>query len=562
MSRAPVAVLFSNGMGNFIFFSAAIKILKKWGYEHIDLITDDYFYNYKPLREITEGIFDNILTELDKDKYERIFMANWSVPLNYAKKRDEIVKRSRTINWHTEGVHEVQEYLRMIGASWQDFDGYLLEPDDEPLLNLPRPIIALSNCASTNQAHKKRWKYFPELSKILQDQGYSVVLVGLGDELKGCVGKDFVDKLTIRQTAKVLEQCDALVSVSTGNSIVADAVRTPVLLLEGPMLTSRAHPLQSRFDVVRRYVSCAPCFQKMIWKVCDNPICMDEITPDEVFRRLMNFLKHSKKPKRFWQIPSTHRLKGKKLKTDKSVAFLIPCRDRYYALRDFLGYLERSHLPKSEIFFLNDASIDPRVEELLLDFQKKHTSKDCIVHYYHRDFEEVDELYRKYKVNETVHASNYLIQRMYDSDCDCDYVLRCDSDLILKPYWVQKMILAFEEAKKEHPEIITCSGFNSIHPIYDDETTLEVYSTSVSDYRISRGCNAAYLITMEDMKNIHGFFEVGTMITSSDIKKNSELVEKGYKAMLLVPSVIEHFGAFDSSAPFAKTTLVSEDFCE
>jgi len=373
MSRNRVAILFSNGMGNFIFLSAAVKVLRNWGYD-VDLITDNYVMNYSPALEYAKLIFDDISTELDRSKYQHVFMANWSIPATFSKRVREINKYGRVINWHIEGIHEVQEYLRMIGASWQDFDGYILEPAHSPELKVPRPRVALSNAAITNQAHKKRWKYFPELSEILQDQGYSVILLGLGDELKDCKGKNYVGKLSIQQTAHVLEQCDVLISPSTGNSLIADAVKTPIILLEGPMLTSRAHPLQSRYTVVRKYISCAPCFQKMIWKVCDNPICMDEITPQEVFKKLLWFLPRAKKPQKFWQIPETQRLKGRPYKVDRSVAFLIPCFNRYYALRSFLQSIIQARLPKCEFFFVNDASTDPRVAELLLNFQDKYTS--------------------------------------------------------------------------------------------------------------------------------------------------------------------------------------------
>jgi ADP-heptose:LPS heptosyltransferase len=208
---------------------------------------------------------------------------------------EKIRPKKRLVNWHNEGIHEVQEYLEMIGATWKDFDGYLLEPDDGPILDMPSLRIALANCSSTNQALKKSWDKFPELSRVLTDLGYEVILLGLGDELDGCIGHDLRNTLTIKQACKALSQVDLLIAVSTGLTVVADAVKTPVLLLEGPMPTFKAHPLLSKFQIVRKYISCAPCWQKSLWYMCNDPTCMSSIQVGDVIQGMFKFLPKMKR---------------------------------------------------------------------------------------------------------------------------------------------------------------------------------------------------------------------------------------------------------------------------
>jgi len=180
-----VAIGFINGLGNFIFLTAAVKVLRKWNYEHIDLITDDSTRHYSMLLNMSKGIFNSVETFFDESKYERLFVCGWSVPnavQPFLKKSGQGV---RIIHWDREGIHEVQAYLNMIGASWNDFDGYMLEPADEPILECPHPRIALAN-PSLGQASKKKWNSFPELSDTLDALNFTVILLGNEDELKGC----------------------------------------------------------------------------------------------------------------------------------------------------------------------------------------------------------------------------------------------------------------------------------------------------------------------------------------------------------------------------------------
>lgn len=291
MQTNRIAVGFMNFVGNFIFFTAAIKVLRNWGYDKIDLITDEKFLQHPALMEMSEGLFDVIKLEYKEKLYDKFFMANWSVPVYFQRNASKFGIEIKYINWAYRGIHEVWAYLEMIGATWEDFDGYLFDVDDSgPVLECKRSRIALANCSVRDVTSRKRWKKFPELSEILTDLGYSVILLGLDGEVDGCKGINYINKLSLRQTAKVLKQCDLLIASSTGLTVVADALNVPVLLLEGPMTTSKNHPLISKYAVMRKFISCAPCYQRSLSKMCDKYLCMEMIEVSDVIQKMLNFM--------------------------------------------------------------------------------------------------------------------------------------------------------------------------------------------------------------------------------------------------------------------------------
>lgn len=558
MSRNHVAIAFSNGMGNFIFLSAALKVLRNWGYDNITLITDEKLLRQPFMVEVFDGLFENIVTECDIEAYDRIFVSHWFIPACLRDVMDRIDPRYKIINWHQQGIHEVQLYLEMIGASWKDFDGYLLEPADEPILRSERPRIALANCSVTNQAEKKRWKGFPELSETLNDMGYTVILLGLGDELKGCTGVNYLDQLTVKQSAKVLQQCDLLISVSTGLSLVADAVATPVLLIEGPMPTFKAHPVISKYSVVRKYISCAPCFQKPTWKLCETPVCMDNIAVGDVIQGMLKFMPHLKRKSYDWSASKPPQLKSDRVEADGKVCYLMAVCNRVDQLEACLDSFKASYPQKGHIIFVNDASDDPRVDNLLQAFKIKGISKTIVS----ISSKEKIEVLRKYpKTGFSKPVYNRLIDQALELDEKkrFDYVILIDSDFIVRPYWTQRCINIWEETKDLG--VATVSGFNAWHFRYDKKGSEKVFESSAGSYRIRNGNNLPYLMSMDSLKHIHGKYDLESLTGSSDIDKSNEINKKNFKSVVVVPSQAEHWGAFETSfVGRGNPSLMSEDF--
>jgi len=555
-----VAIAFNNKLGNFIYMTSAVKILRQWGYKEIDLITDQSFLS-SPAEELTADVFDNVVTEYDEEAYDRIFRAEWSVPMNAQNRLfggfDQAT--SRNVDWNGRGIHEVQVYLNMIGASWEDFDGYILYLKEVAVLNpLKSKFIALANCSGSDQANLKGWPKFPELSEVLSGLGYNIILVGAGDELKGCKGHNFVGSYSIKETADIIRQCDLLIASSTGLAIVADAVGTPVIQLDGPIPSTKTHPLLVDYSIVRSYISCAPCFQSLLFTSCKDPICMKNIQVDKVINATTKML--SSPPVKGHFFGSYQSPKSDVPDCDDRVAYLIACFNRYHVLYEFLANLEHSSPQKGEIFFLNDASSDPRIETALKSFHLD----DIKIHYLETDYKEKLALLRRYKKMPSAHAYNRLFReafKMHEKD-PFDFIMILDPDSIMHDRWIQKMIVTYREAKKLHPNIGLFSGFNNEnHPIYDNEETKEIYRGTYSDYRLRNGVNLQFMFEPSFFPE-HGFYDLETehATLSSDLPKNEMLTKKGFKSMILVPSMLQQIGAYDSALPRRRSNEVAKDF--
>ncbi len=90
---------------------------------------------------------------------------------------------------------------------------------------------------------------------------------------------DLTGKTGLMELALLLRLARLAVTVDTGPMHIASAVGTPVVALFGPTAPWRTGPYGDNHVVIRKPLSCSPCFKR----VCpaDNE-CMLDITPEEV----------------------------------------------------------------------------------------------------------------------------------------------------------------------------------------------------------------------------------------------------------------------------------------
>lgn len=148
---------------------------------------------------------------------------------------------------------------------------------------------------------KKRWWGFPVLADLLRRYyGAQIYFVGYGEddlkdamEVKAAVPQlnELVSrKLMITETAKVLSQCDLLVTTDTSVMHVGAAVGIPLVALFGPTLVSKNMPWTDRKVIFRSPVACAPCqyhfmfemgtylsIEKDQYAEKNKPYCLDKV---------------------------------------------------------------------------------------------------------------------------------------------------------------------------------------------------------------------------------------------------------------------------------------------
>lgn len=549
-----VGISFFNTMGNLIFLSAAVKVLRNWGYQNIDLITDlkspGITKNQRNvLIDLGSKIFDKVLDKADCkiENYQKIYSCGFSKVPHFG-------KDVKTINWKETGIHEILLYLNMIGATWNDFDGYIFPISESPILPEKKSLrIGLANAHGTEQAKKKSWSKFPELSKQLIKMGFETVLVGLDGELEGCeFTYDYRGKCSIYETAKVIQQCDVMIATSTGLGIISDVVKTPLVMIDGPMPVTKFHPIQTNFTNVRKYISCAPCAYTQLWNYCTSIRCMDLIQPKDVIESLIKFLPKMGEPRCIETLVSTrdsYKPSKKEILLKRSIAYMVSVKDRFEMTKNFFESFKDSKPLPGSLFILNDNSNDPRI----LEYLNKLKIKDIDIVIKNADISKV-----KYNVD-SIHCCNELIKMARDSKIDFDYYLFQDSDAIFKQYWIQKMILQYEEVSKSQ-KLWGVSGFNnSLNDKYfPDSTSTDIYENEFGKYRLRGSLLFNILIPKEIFNGDFGTYN--PLAHSSDLSKSEEMINKGYCGLITIPSLVEHIGAYSSLLRFGSVGTTSSDF--
>ena len=156
-----------------------------------------------------------------------------------------------------------------------------------------RRFVALSPVAFWET---KLWEdnKFAELGdRIRQELGIGVVLTGgeAGpiEKIKARMKTAAVNlggQTTLRELASLYRDASLVITTDSGPMHLAAAVGTPVVALFGPTDPARTGPYGTGHRIIRRGLSCSPCFRKQ----CKAPRCMTEITVEDVFTAVKEIL--------------------------------------------------------------------------------------------------------------------------------------------------------------------------------------------------------------------------------------------------------------------------------
>ncbi len=189
-----------------------------------------------------------------------------------------------------------QIFLREEDRKWADQVLKDLEiPEGKPLIGMnPGATYGLAKCWYPDR--------FGEVGKRLSEKWQTrVLLFGKEEErpiiheiLKhmGTKGIDLSGKTGLLQLAALMERCNLLVTNDTGTMHVATAVGTPVVAIFGSTPPLTTGPWGDRHVVVKRDVSCSPCWKR----ICPTDHrCMELITVDEIEEVVDKQLRRKKK---------------------------------------------------------------------------------------------------------------------------------------------------------------------------------------------------------------------------------------------------------------------------
>ena len=153
----------------------------------------------------------------------------------------------------------------------------------------------------------KRWNKnkFVQLAKALVEKLNAAVLIfggpeeqelkneicGLADDRENIIS---VDDTSLRESAAIIRQCDAMVTNDSALMHVAAAVQTPVVAIFAYTNPNVLFPWKVKHKIIRKKLPCSPCFYYSPKPVkCytnKNYECINSITVDEVFEAVKEIL--------------------------------------------------------------------------------------------------------------------------------------------------------------------------------------------------------------------------------------------------------------------------------
>jgi lipopolysaccharide heptosyltransferase II len=150
----------------------------------------------------------------------------------------------------------------------------------------------------------KRWStdnFAIVADKIIEEFNSKIILLGgpgeedIGKEIQQKMKNDAVNlsgKLELNDLAYIISRFDLLITNDSGPMHVGTATKTPLVAIFGPGDPALVGPYASQKLYRQAYkgLDCQPCNNKK----CARPICLDMITPDEVYEKCVELLEINK----------------------------------------------------------------------------------------------------------------------------------------------------------------------------------------------------------------------------------------------------------------------------
>jgi heptosyltransferase-1 len=193
-------------------------------------------------------------------------------------------------------IHAVDRYLKIpsfLGCGTDEVRFPMIPCRVAPGNALPAEVeYAVMAPGARKPANRWPARSFGELAARLPLK--TVVVGSKGDRslaaevVKASEGKavSIAGETGFKELIGVIGNARLLVSNDTGPMHVAAALGVPVFALFGPANPARTGPYGGGHTVIRKEVSCSPCYRKS----CKNALCMDMIKVDEVVEIINGFL--------------------------------------------------------------------------------------------------------------------------------------------------------------------------------------------------------------------------------------------------------------------------------
>jgi len=153
------------------------------------------------------------------------------------------------------------------------------------------PVIGLHPGCGAAQSFKRwgRSKFAELVRRLSQDHGATAILFGgpeetaLAEAVAGEHGRVVAGRLSLLETAALIEQCDMFISNDSGLMHVAAAVGTPTVGIFGPTRPEKNRPYGRGHTVVTAHMPCQPCYSAEGRIRCTgNFPCLEALSVEQV----------------------------------------------------------------------------------------------------------------------------------------------------------------------------------------------------------------------------------------------------------------------------------------
>lgn len=210
---------------------------------------------------------------------------------------------------HRDNVHELDNYrslLQYVKIPLKNYEPVIGLNYADKLANIPNvPYVVFHLFAGGASANLRSWKnekWAQLAKKIFETYGYAIIFTGgkedmekseaIANSLKkyNIPSYSLSGKITLAEAVVIVKRAKLLVTVNTGIMHIGAAVGVPLIALHGATSDKRWGPLSSNAVVIKSNEKCQPCISLGFESKCNDPICMQNITVDMVWKAVQEKL--------------------------------------------------------------------------------------------------------------------------------------------------------------------------------------------------------------------------------------------------------------------------------
>ena len=192
--------------------------------------------------------------------------------------------------WNRMGMHrQIEERECYVYPTEADISAV------EDYISFDVPRVAIH---STSGVPTKDWPYFEELTEELRKAGYATVQIGARSDKKVAGAIDLRGKMKLIEVAAFISKCAVFVGLDSGLSYIADAVKTPTIMIQGSTSPITSGPISNRvISLFAKETGYADCQVVRCHNHCRQPVnCNTKIKVEHVMEALEEILKEWTQP--------------------------------------------------------------------------------------------------------------------------------------------------------------------------------------------------------------------------------------------------------------------------